>query len=66
MKFITLHFKEDNNQKYSVNPMMITAVKPLPEGGSRVYYSDVNVHDDVTEEYDALMIQINDILEGWL
>lgn len=66
MKFINLHLKNNDNKKFAVNPMMITAVRPLDEGGSRIYYTLLSQHDDVTEEYDNLMIQINDILEGWL
>lgn len=46
--------------------MMITAVKPLKEGGSRIYYTLLSQHDDITEEYDSILIKINDILEGWL
>lgn len=65
MKFITVHLKL-NDQKFAVNPMMITAVKPLKEGGSRIYYTLLSQHDDITEEYDSILIKINDILEGWL
>lgn len=62
MRFITVHLKL-NNDKFAVNPLQITALKPLKEGGTRIYYTLLSQHDDITEEYDYILLKINDTLE---
>ena len=57
MKFVELHLKL-NNEKFSVNPMLISAMKPLKEGGTRIY----SQHDDITEEYYTVLMKFNDAL----
>ena len=61
MKFVELKLKV-NNEKYSVNPMLITAIHPLKEGGTRIYYTLISQHDDVVEEYEVVLMKINDAL----
>lgn len=63
MKFITVHLKI-NKDKFAVNPLQISALKPLKEGGTRIYYTSLSQHDDIIEEYDYILIQINDTLEA--
>lgn len=63
MKFITVHLKI-NNDKFAINPLQISALKPLKEGGTRIYYTLLSQHDDIIEEYDYILIQINDTLEA--
>lgn len=63
MKFVELHLKY-NNEKFSVNPMLISAMKPLKEGGTRIYYTLLSQHDDVTEEYYTVLMKINDALRS--
>lgn len=65
MKFIGVHLKL-NNETFAVNPLQITAMKPLKEGGTRIYYTLLSQHDDITEDYDTLVMKINDVLEGYL
>lgn len=65
MKFVGVHLKL-NNEIFAVNPLQITAMKPLKEGGTRIYYTLLSQHDDVTEDYDTLVMKINDVLEGYL
>lgn len=62
MKFITVHLKINKN-KFAINPLQISALKPLTEGGTRIYYTLLSQHDDIIEEYDYILIQINDTLE---
>lgn len=62
MKFVELHLKNYDNEKFNVNPMMVTAFKPLKEGGTRIYYTMLSQHDDVTEEYEVVRMRINDAL----
>lgn len=62
MKFVELHLKNYDNVKFNVNPMMITAFKPLEEGGTRIYYTLLSQHDDVTEEFEVVRMRINDAL----
>lgn len=62
MKFITVHLKI-NKDKFAINPLQISALKPLKEGGTRIYYTLLSQHDDIIEEYDYILIQINDTLE---
>lgn len=62
MRFITVHLKL-NNDKFAVNPLQISALKPLKEGGTRIYYTLLSQHDDITEEYDYILLKINDTLE---
>lgn len=62
MKFVELHLKNNDNVKFNVNPMMVTAFKPLKEGGTRIYYTLLSQHDDVTEEYEVVRMRINDAL----
>lgn len=62
MKFINVHLKL-NGEKFAVNPMMISALKPLKEGGTRIYYTLLSQHDDVTEEYESVLIQINEVIK---
>lgn len=61
MKFVELHLKL-NNEKFSVNPMLISAMKPLKEGGTRIYYTMLSQHDDITEEYYTVLMKFNDAL----
>lgn len=62
MKFVELHFKL-NNEKFSVNPiLLISAMKPLKEGGTRIYYTLLSEHDDITEEYYTVLMKFNDAL----
>lgn len=63
MRFITVHLKL-NNDKFAVNPLQISALRPLKEGGTRIYYTLLSQHDDIIEEYDYILIQINDTLEA--
>ena len=65
MKFIGVHLKT-NNKDFAVNPLQLTALKPLEEGGTRIYYTDILQHDDIAEDYDTIVMKINDVLEGWL
>lgn len=62
MKFITVHLKI-NKDKFAINPLQISALKPLKEGGTRIYYTLLSQHDDIIEEYDYILIQLNDTLE---
>lgn len=62
MRFINVHLKL-NNDKFAVNPLQITALRPLKEGGTRIYYTLLSQHDDITEEYDYILLKINDTLE---
>lgn len=61
VKFVELHLKL-NNEKFSVNPMLISAMKPLKEGGTRIYYTLLSQHDDITEEYYTVLMKFNDAL----
>lgn len=62
MRFITVHLKL-NNDRFAVNPLQISALRPLKEGGTRIYYTLLSQHDDITEEYDYILLKINDTLE---
>lgn len=62
MKFVELHLKNENDEKFNVNPNMLTAIIPLKEGGTRIFYTPVSEHDDVTEEYEVVLMRINDAL----
>lgn len=62
MRFINVHLKL-NNDKFAVNPLQISALRPLKEGGTRIYYTLLSQHDDITEEYDYILLKINDTLE---
>lgn len=62
MKFINVHLKL-NGEKFAVNPLMISALKPLKEGGTRIYYTLLSQHDDITEEYESVLIQINEVIK---
>lgn len=61
MKFVELHLKL-NNEKISVNPMLISAMIPLKEGGTRIYYTPLSQSDDITEEYYTVLMKFNDAL----
>lgn len=65
MKFIGVHLKL-NGEIFAINPLQITAIKPLKEGGTRIYYTLLSQHDDITEDYDTLVMKINDVMEGYL
>ena len=63
MKFLELHLKE-SNKKIAINPLCITAVIVKEEGTTRIFYSNIHQRDDVKEEYEVVLMRINDALRS--
>lgn len=63
MKFISVHLKL-NNDVFAVNPLQISAFKPLKEGGTRIYYTLLSQHDDITEDYDTVLMKFNGLMKA--
>lgn len=63
MKFVELHLKE-SNRKIAVNPLSISVVTVTEEGNTRVFYNNINQRDNVKEEYEVVLMRINDALRS--
>lgn len=63
MKFVELHLKE-SNRKIAVNPLSISVVTVTQEGTTRVFYNNINQHDNVKEEYEVVLMRIHDALRS--
>lgn len=61
MKFVELHLVK-NNKKLAVNPTAISVITVTNDGNTRIYYTDLTQHDDVSEAYEVVLMRINDAL----
>ena len=65
MKYIEVHIlKEDEQYVFAVNPLQLSAIAKLPSGRTRIFYNTVRMPDDVKEDYETLLMKINDALES--
>lgn len=63
MKFVELHLT-DGNRKIAINPNMISVVTVSNEGTTQIFYSSLNQTDKIKEEYEVVLMRINDALRG--
>lgn len=61
MKFIELHLASENS-KIAVNPLNILNIIKLDEG-TRIYFTDASLRATVTENYDKVLMMINDTMD---
>ena len=61
MKFIELHLASDNS-KIAVNPLNILNIVKLDKG-TRIYFNDTSLRATVTENYDKVLMMINDTMD---
>lgn len=61
MRFIELHLASDNS-KIAVNPLNILNIIKLDEG-TRIYFADTSLRATVTENYDKVLMMINDTMD---
>lgn len=61
MKFIELHLASENS-KIAVNPLNILNIIKLDEG-TRIYFTDTSLRATVTENYDKVLMMINDTMD---
>lgn len=60
MKFIELHLASENS-KIAVNPLNILNIIKLDKG-TRIYFTDASLRATVTENYDKVLMMINDTM----
>lgn len=61
MRFIELHLASDNS-KIAVNPLNILNIVKLDEG-TRIYFTDTSLRATVIENYDKVLMMINDTMD---
>lgn len=61
MKFIELHLASDNS-KIAVNPINIMNILKQDEG-TRIYFTDASLRATVKENYDKVLMMINDTMD---
>ena len=61
MRFIELHLDSDNS-KIAVNPLNILNIVKLDKG-TRIYFKDPSLRATVTENYDKVLMMINDTMD---
>lgn len=61
MKFIELHLASDNS-KIAVNPLNIMNIIKQDEG-TRIYFTDASLRATVKENYDKVLMMINDTMD---
>lgn len=61
MRFIELHLDSDNS-KIAVNPLNILNIVKLDEG-TRIYFTDTSLRATVIENYDKVLMMINDTMD---
>lgn len=61
MKFIELHLASDNS-KIAVNPLNILNIIRQDEG-TRIYFTDASLRATVKENYDKVLMMINDTMD---
>lgn len=61
MRFIELHLASDNS-KIAVNPLNILNILKLDEG-TRIYFSAESSRATVKENYDKVLMMINDSMD---
>ena len=61
MRFIELHLASDNS-KIAVNPLNILSIIKLDEG-TRIYFTDASLRATVKENYDKVLMMINDTMD---
>lgn len=61
MKFIELHLASDNS-KIAVNPLNILNIIKQDEG-TRIYFTDASLRARVKENYDKVLMMINDTMD---
>lgn len=61
MKFIELHLASDNS-KIAVNPLNILNFIKLDEG-TRIYFTDASLRASVKENYETVLMRINDTMD---
>lgn len=61
MKLIELHLASDNS-KIAVNPLNILSIIKLDEG-TRIYFTDASLRATVKENYDKVLMMINDTMD---
>lgn len=61
MKFIELHLNS-NNTKFSVNPLNIMTIVELSEG-TKIYFTSESSTACVKEDYDKVLMMINDTMD---
>lgn len=61
MKFIELHLASDNS-KIAVNPLNILNIIKQDEG-TRIYFTDASLRATVKENYDKVLMMINDTMD---
>lgn len=61
MRFIELHLASDNS-KIAVNPLNILNIIKQDEG-TRIYFTDASLRATVKENYDKVLMMINDTMD---
>lgn len=61
MKFVELHLASDN-AKIAVNPLNILNIIKLDEG-TRIYFTDASLRASVKENYETVLMMINDTMD---
>lgn len=61
MRFIELHLASEKS-KIAVNPLNILIIIKLDEG-TRIYFTDASLRARVTENYDKVLMMINDTMD---
>ena len=61
MRFIELHLASDNS-KIAVNPLNIQNILKQDEG-TRIYFTDASLRATVKENYDKVLMMINDTMD---
>jgi len=62
MKFVELHFYSDN-RRIAVNPLLISLVTTSTEGITTIYYQNIQQRDNVKEDYETVLMKLNDSME---
>ena len=61
MKFVELHLASDNS-KIAVNPINVLNIVKLDEG-TRIYFTDASLRASVKENYETVLMMINDTID---
>ena len=61
MKLVELHL-DSNNEKIAVNPLNIAVIVKLSDG-TRIYYNTDQLRSTVKENYETVLMRINDVME---
>ena len=61
MRFIELHLASDNS-KIAVNPLNILSIIKQDDG-TRIYFTDASLRATVKENYDKVLMMINDTMD---